>query len=226
MSRRGDPRPEDATDAVADDRAIPTVPLEEPEDVAALRAAITLRAGTPGAGVPNDEYLKRLGDRLLGATNTSTPPRTLVTRRAAIIGTVAASSVAAAAALVTTASRQPDRQATPDLVPTNGEWVPVATATQLHPGVVQSFSSRGVLGFVSTHGNQIIAVSGVCTHLGCLLTPNGATARLDCPCHRTSFNVDGTLATHQLATPPAPLPRLTVRRRNDTIEVLLPPTTP
>ena len=37
------------------------------------------------------------------------------------------------------------------------------------------------------------ALSGVCTHLGCVLKPNIDSGSLDCPCHRTAFGLDGSV---------------------------------
>jgi Rieske Fe-S protein len=42
--------------------------------------------------------------------------------------------------------------------------------------------------------NTLIALSGICTHLHCVLTWNGARQRLDCPCHRGAFDINGNVA--------------------------------
>lgn len=220
MNQRSESHPEESTNAIADGLALPGVPLEDPDDIAALRAAIALRANAKGAGAPTDDFVAQLGERLLG---TAAPARKTVSRRAVITGAIAAGTVAATALGATEAVRHRRRPTASELVPNDGEWVAVAKAEQLIPGGAQQFYSRGVLGFVSSKNDELNAVSGVCTHLGCVLHPNVVTGQLDCPCHRTSFRVDGTLAVHQLAAPPAPLPRLKVRRRDDDIEIFLPP---
>jgi Rieske Fe-S protein len=64
-------------------------------------------------------------------------------------------------------------------------------------------------------------VSAVCTHLGCLLDPNPAAGRLDCPCHGASFSLDGQPLS---PTYTRPLPRLQTRINGDQVEVYaLPP---
>ena len=43
--------------------------------------------------------------------------------------------------------------------------------------------------FVFRQGDQVFAISGICTHLGCIVahTPAG----FDCPCHGSQFGVSG-----------------------------------
>jgi Rieske Fe-S protein len=51
---------------------------------------------------------------------------------------------------------------------------------------------------------------------------NQPAGRLDCPCHRTAFGVDGRVMFSQLETPPPTLPRIQVRGRNGQVEAFLP----
>jgi Rieske Fe-S protein len=50
-----------------------------------------------------------------------------------------------------------------------------------------------------------------------------AADRLDCPCHRAAFSLDGTVEFHEFAGPLKPLPTLQVRRAGNDVQVLLPP---
>ncbi len=107
--------------------------------------------------------------------------------------------------------------------PVEGAWVPVAPAAALTDGAARPFTTPGVVGFVSaTAGGEPLAVSGACTHRGCLLRLNAGADRLDCPCHRTAFALDGRTLFHQLPTEPPPLPRLRARQTGDQIEVFVP----
>jgi Rieske Fe-S protein len=107
--------------------------------------------------------------------------------------------------------------------PVDGAWVPVAPAAALTDGAARPFTTPGIVGFLSTAaGGEPLAVSGACTHRGCLLRLNADAGQLDCPCHRTAFALDGRTLFHQLAAEPPPLPRLRARRAGDQIEVFVP----
>ena len=66
---------------------------------------------------------------------------------------------------------------------------------------------------------KLSAISGVCTHQGCLLRHNEAAGRLDCPCHRASFSLQGDVLRQQFRQPIAPLPHIQVRENNGQIEI-------
>ncbi len=40
---------------------------------------------------------------------------------------------------------------------------------------------------------EVYALSAVCTHLGCLVTWEEDTQRLECPCHAAKFDLQGTV---------------------------------
>ena len=109
-----------------------------------------------------------------------------------------------------------------ELVPDDGQWVPVASADQLASGGPQRFAAAKVVGFVSEQNGTPVAVSGACTHLGCLLQANAQAGRLDCPCHRTAFSPQGNVVYSELESPPAPLPRMKSRRNGTSVEVFVP----
>ncbi len=46
---------------------------------------------------------------------------------------------------------------------------------------------------VALAGGGFAAAEALCTHLGCLVTPNPAQGRLDCPCHGSRFALDGSV---------------------------------
>ncbi|GAB3881526.1 Rieske (2Fe-2S) protein [Kibdelosporangium lantanae] len=187
------------------------------EDEADLRTAIQLNAARPGADEPRAEFVDALHKRL-AAQQEGKPARS---RRRFVQTT----SVAAAAALGVTVDRviSSDKDEPADqLVPDNGQWQAVAASAELPEGSVRAFDLDGVAGFVRRSDGVVRAVSGICTHLGCKLALDAAERRLNCPCHRTTFSVEGAVVVHQLPKAPAALPRLDVRENNGAVEVYVP----
>lgn len=204
---------------------LPTGRLD-PDEVEALRAAIELRAARPGADLPEEEFVTDLRRRVAAATSEETdrslsrmPRRTLL---AGAAGAVAAGLVGAVAENALASKPRPRAAATGELVPQDGQWVPVAAVRDVAGGQVKRFATASTVGFVTENAGTLLAVSGACTHQGCLLRLNEAAGRLDCPCHRTAFGVDGKLMFSQLETMPAPLPQIQVRTNDGQVEAFLP----
>jgi len=213
-------------EAILKDEAIPQAELEDPDDVAALRAAIELRASRTGADLPSSEAIEEIRRTVLAEDMETGAPRSF-SRRALLAagGAVAAGAAGVAvdrAAFSAGPGAPPRTAASGELVPDDGEWVPVATADQLATGGTQRFATAKLVGFVSEQNGAPVAVSGACTHLGCLLQANDQAGRLDCPCHRTAFSPDGRVVFSELASAPAPLPRIKARSREGSVEVFVP----
>jgi len=157
------------------------------------------------------------------------PAAERIPRRALLAGAGAAVAAGVAGVVVDRTLLKAHNGGTPtaagprEVDPVDGAWVPVAPAAALADGGTRPFTTPGVVGFVSTTtGGEPLAVSGACTHRGCLLRLNADAGRLDCPCHRTAFALDGRTLFHQLPAEPPPLPRLRARRTGDQIEVFVP----
>lgn len=209
-------------------------------DIGQLRAAITLRAAQPGGGVPREEFVAELHQRLaaqLAGEHTTQDAESVPPARSVVDSTrrrlVAATSIAAAAAAVgavadhalITRNPPPGGVSGPQtLIPNTGQWRTVAASADLTEGAVQGFDLGSVVGFVSRTGGALRAVSGVCTHLGCRLALDAPARRLNCPCHNTSFALDGALLRYQLRVPPPALPQLEVRETRGVVQVYAPPT--
>jgi cytochrome b6-f complex iron-sulfur subunit len=212
-------------DALVAGNPLPSGRLES-DEVEALRAAIELRTARPGADLPEEDFVSELRRRLAAASSEkadTSPVR--IPRRALLAGAagaVAAGVVGAVAESALNSHPRPRLAATGEIVPENGQWVPVATASDLAGGQVKRFATASTVGFVTQHDGALSAVSGACTHQGCLLQLNQAAGRLDCPCHRTAFGVDGKLMFSQLETLPAALPQIQVRSRDGQVEAFLP----
>ncbi len=208
-----------------------------PDDVEAreMKAAIELRAARTGSDSPREEFVTDLHRRL--AEQMSDAPQAdrrswgpSGTRRQVVIGTGLAAASAAAGIVVgrnlLAPSGSPARQAsTPTqgvLEPNAGAWHAVGASADLPEGGALAFDLGSVNGFVHRNDAQLEAVSGICTHQGCKLWLDAPESRLRCPCHSTSFSLEGETLTHQLPIAPAPLPKFEVREINGTIQVFAP----
>jgi cytochrome b6-f complex iron-sulfur subunit len=211
------------------------------EDAHAIRAAIELRATEQGAAEPTDEFVRGLHDRLrerLGtpsavpaeqvkgpAERDASGARTLSRRRLLEGAGIAASAAVIGGIAERLIERTPPLQegVQGPMVPDGGVWVTVASADGIEANRVTPFLKNDVAGFVVNEGGTLRALSGICTHQGCVLHANVAADRLDCPCHRAAFSLDGTVKFHEFAGPLKPLPTLQVRRAGNDVQVLLPP---
>ena len=212
----------------------------EPDDVEMARTAITLRAARPGSGAPREEFVTELHRRLAaeqaggepegGQVRTIGGTRRRFVQGAAIAAAAAAVGVAVDRTLFTggqdgAGDGQQEAAAAQTLTPSVGDWRTVAASEELPDGAVRAFDLTSVVGFMQRTDGVVQAVSGTCTHLGCRLMLDAASRRLNCPCHRTAFAVDGKLLTHELPVAPAPLPHIATREVNGAVQVYAPPPT-
>jgi nitrite reductase/ring-hydroxylating ferredoxin subunit len=197
-----------------------------------MRVAIDLRATKAEEATPDPQFVSDLHDRLsheLDHRPAEQPvPLSRVSRRRLLEGAGVAAAAAGVALAIDRTAFTPSGQPAPQtaqgqLAPNGGTWHTVASTTALGEGVLTRFDTPAAIGFVTNDGGTLRAVSGVCTHQGCLLQPNQSADRLECPCHRAAFSSSGQLLFAQLPTPPGPLPRLQVRQQNGQVQVLLPP---
>ena len=152
------------------------------------------------------------------------------TRRQVVIGTGLAAASAATGIVVGRNLLAPTRTAVAGgttgpgraRIRTQAAGVPSAPAPTCPKGGALAFDLGSVSGFVHRADAQLEAVSGICTHQGCKLWLDAPESRLRCPCHSTSFSLEGETLTHQLPTAPPPLPKFEVREINGVIEVFAP----
>jgi nitrite reductase/ring-hydroxylating ferredoxin subunit len=201
------------------------------DEAQAMRAAIELNNTEPGAAIPRAEFVsdlhRRLADQLNEADASVDLAAARLSRRRVIGGIGAAAATAAAAAVagavvdheLLNPSSSPSIPTAQELVPDEGAWQPVLDAANLGDGQVARFSTVSTVGFVVNDHGKLSAISGVCTHQGCLLRHNEAAGRLDCPCHRASFSLQGDVLHQQFRQPLAPLPHIQVRESNGQIEI-------
>jgi nitrite reductase/ring-hydroxylating ferredoxin subunit len=204
-----------------------------PDDAEAMRAAIELRSGQPGATLPSPEFVadlhRTLGEEFGETRAEPTNPAAIpLTRRRVLQGVTAVAAAAAIGAvidreLLNSGGSGSSSTNARTLEPDHGTWQRVAASSDVTAGEVAPFATATTVGFVVNDGGNLRALSGVCTHQGCLLQHNQADGRLDCPCHRAAFSLTGEVLFHEFPGPLAPLPKVDVRNHNGDIEVYVPP---
>jgi nitrite reductase/ring-hydroxylating ferredoxin subunit len=205
-----------------------------PDDFEAeqMKTAIELRAARLGSDAPREEFVTDLHRRLAAEMSDEQAPaghpRWAPRRRQVVIGGSVAAASAAAGLVVGRNLLAPTetQQATPptqgELKPNAGTWQAVGASADLPEGGALAFDLGSVNGFVHRSDAELEAVSGVCTHQGCKLWLDAPDSKLRCPCHSTSFSLEGATLAHQLPIAPPPLPKFQVRETNGVIEVFAP----
>jgi cytochrome b6-f complex iron-sulfur subunit len=195
------------------------------DDAEAMRAAITLRSAHEEVAVPTPQFVDDLENQLRHLIEESPQVAPLrVSRRRWVLEGAAAAAVAGVAVAVDRAVSTPSStQATQaTIAPDRGTWRTVADRSALVDGAVMPFATAGAVGFAAAEKGTINAVSGVCTHQGCLLRLDPAKRQLDCPCHRTAFSLTGEVLFSELPESPPPLPRLALREHGGQVQVFVP----
>lgn len=70
---------------------------------------------------------------------------------------------------------------------------------------------------LTENGQDFIAMSNICTHLGCRVRWIEDRGTFFCPCHNAEFAKDGTIIS---GPPPRPLDRVEVKIENDQLFIL------
>jgi len=211
-------------EALRKGRRPPRFPAE-PDESNALRAAAALSGAIPGSDAPRPEFVERLHRRLSDAGQPD-GTRATVTRRglfhklsvpaiAALIGVAAGASIRTVVDRLSLGQEPANGQLVPDGV---GHWAPVVPLASLPPGRPVYFTASAIQGFLVKQPGEVVALSAICTHLGCLLKAPDRADQLDCPCHGASFTLAGTPLHPEYTTP---LPRLSTRLKDGMVEVFV-----
>jgi Rieske Fe-S protein len=203
---------------------------------AAEREAILAAAGLAGSKEGYPRMSPAFKRRLQGMLQGRPEPR-MMTRRAALVAGlgVAAGGIAGAmvehvakpAALPRTAAKPITESTIPDEVPaiidplpqTQKWWDTGINAEDLVENVPVRVSAGSVGAFIIRRGNMVVAMSAYCTHLPCELEWLAQGHVLNCPCHNSSFDLNGvSLGSSPYRWPT--LPAVQVRVNSGTVEVL------
>ena len=85
------------------------------------------------------------------------------------------------------------------------------------PGGAKFFQFRGETGVViRKRGGELVALSAVCTHLGCIVQWQSDRQDFLCPCHAGRYSAEGKVVS---GPPPKPLVRLPFTVANGTITI-------
>ncbi|MEA2684066.1 MAG: hypothetical protein QOK05_2394 [Chloroflexota bacterium] len=220
MSRAAD-RLAKVVDRLVRERRPPAFPAE-PDEAPALYAAAALKAARPGADLPSRDFVAGLERKLATEVARGDAPSSRgarLSRRTLIQLSGASAAAAVAGVLVDRALTRPESRPPGKLVPDAGRWTPVVSVGSLPEGRAMRFSSGAVEGFVVNSGGHLLAMSAVCTHMGCILRFNQPARSLDCPCHGASFDLTGSPMNGGYLDS---LPRLATRVSGGTIEVQVP----
>jgi nitrite reductase/ring-hydroxylating ferredoxin subunit len=211
------------------DRRPERTPLPDEDALRARQTAAMLRAAKPGAGLPSQEFLNRMQGSINGWVReraASSPPATGFSRRSVILsglGGIAAGVLAAVGIDRLTQPGSTAVRATPDLVLDEGgwkgSWQPVMALSEVPQATPVRFSSGALEGYLIRNGDQVRALSAICTHMACVLNWSKLRTRFECPCHGASFDQAGASTGHYEGGSLPPLPTLKVRVEGGQVQV-------
>lgn len=101
---------------------------------------------------------------------------------------------------------------------TGREFTDAAGQIVLAGSITEGDIRLGLLGgkpaLVARRNGELIALSAVCTHLGCIVAFNAGANTFQCPCHGGKYDRDGNVIA---GPPPQPLERLNIKVEDDKI---------
>ncbi len=204
-------------------------PLPDEDALRARQTAAMLRAAKPGAGLPSQDFLHRMQGSIDGWVReraASSPAPSGFSRRSVILSGLGGIAAGVLAALGIDRLSNPARTATPpalDLVLSEGgwkgSWQPVMALSEVSQATPVRFSSGAIEGFLIRNGDEVRALSAICTHMACVLNWSKLRTQFECPCHGASFDQSGALVGHYEGGSLPPLPSIKVRVQGDQVQV-------
>ncbi|MBI2887335.1 MAG: Rieske (2Fe-2S) protein [Chloroflexi bacterium] len=103
------------------------------------------------------------------------------------------------------------------IVRDNGRWYLVARLSELPPNTVIRFTAGALEGHLIKRGQEVTALSAICSHLPCSLVWQEGEEHFLCPCHDATFHPSGELKFAR--RPYAPLTRFEITVDGDRVLV-------
>lgn len=110
------------------------------------------------------------------------------------------------------------------------EWIRLGTASKVEIGIPTLFKTKieRQTGWINNeteisiyvyteNGRDFVAMSNVCTHLGCRVRWNTDQGQFFCPCHNAVFDKNGNVVA---GPPPRPLDRFEINVEDDQLFIL------
>jgi menaquinol-cytochrome c reductase iron-sulfur subunit len=109
-----------------------------------------------------------------------------------------------------------------------GKWIEVGARTDFEEGLFSqvvlefdvqdgwAYSSQKMLAYVKRDGDQLLALSATCTHLGCNVRWREESNQFVCPCHAGVYDENGKNLS---GPPPKPLFRLPAKIEENVVLV-------
>ena len=202
------------------DRRPERTPLADEDALRARQTAAMLRAAKPGAGLPSKEFLERMQGSIheLVSERSARPQTSERPSRRSLLLTGAAGIAAGVAAVlgIQQVGKGSPKTAGP-LVERDGSWRPVKALADLPEATPVAFRSGAIEGFLIRQGQEVKGLSGICTHMACILNYSKFRDRFECPCHGATFEKDGQPTNY--SSPLSPLPALQVRVEKGQVQV-------
>ena len=157
-------------------------------------AALLSAQGKPQHERPDPAFLTRLHEQLrAGAPQEPTSLNRRGFLAAGLAGLAAGiTGGAGLSKLATPAPAVPSAPSAPSpIVRDNGRWFPVARLSSLPHDTVMRFSAGALEGNLIKDGDNLYALSSVCSHLPCSLLYQEKPDNFLCPCHNATFTKAG-----------------------------------
>lgn len=99
---------------------------------------------------------------------------------------------------------------------TDEDMLPIKGVRQVFFKYKRNNTSINSKAFIINSGEDLFALSPVCTHLGCLVNWHRPKNRFLCPCHGGQYDMDGNAVK---GPPPAPLKKLPLKIENGKVYI-------